>query len=117
MEFQYLFWICPNISENSLKKQLFEILNIHMDKYLLLFKLSFFQLLIKGQPVGGGERERKKSVKSESDEIIVEFPFVLRRGHIISSNISDKIAFKIELQREMNPCLSYTLMKYPQGLK
>lgn len=111
MEFQYLLWICSNISEWSLKKQLFEVFNIHMDKYLLPLKLSFLQLLIKGYLVQ--KKEIKNTIKSESYKIIVQFYFVLR-GCIIFSNVSDKIAFKTERRA---PCLSCTLMKYPQGLK
>lgn len=60
MEFQYLLWICLNISESSLKKQLFEVFDIHMDTYLL-FKKSFLQLLVKKHLV-----QKKKRKKEES---------------------------------------------------
>lgn len=61
VEFQYLLWICSNISESSLKTQLFEIFNIHMDKYLLPFEISFLQLLVKKYLVGGGEQKKEES--------------------------------------------------------
>lgn len=64
MEFQYLLWICLNISESSLKKQLFEVFDIHMDTYLL-FKKSFLQLLVKKHLVQKKKKGRKKKVKSE----------------------------------------------------
>lgn len=75
MEFSYLLCICLNISESSLKKQLFEVFDIHMDKYLLPFKLSFFQLLINEHPVQKKKKKIKKSINSECNEIVVEFYF------------------------------------------
>lgn len=70
--FNYLLWICSNISSSSLKKQLFEVSSIHMDKYLLPFKLSLFPTLNE-QVSGAKKKEMKNWVKSESDKVVAEF--------------------------------------------
>lgn len=67
MEFQYLLWICSNISESSLKTQLFEIFNIHMDKYLLPFEISFLQLLVKKYLVGEKKEEEERGKLNQNE--------------------------------------------------
>lgn len=73
VEFQYLLWICSNISSSCLKKQLLEVSSIHMDKYLLPFRVSFFPTINKWISYAKKKKEMKKTVNSESDKIVMEF--------------------------------------------
>lgn len=75
MEFQYLLWICSNISSSCSKKQLFEVSSFHMDKYLLPFRVSFFPTINKwiSYAKKKKKKEMKKRVNSESDKIVMEF--------------------------------------------
>lgn len=93
-ELQYLLCICSNILESSWKKQLFKVFSIWMYKYLLPFKQSFSQLLLKGHCAQEREEENLNQIK-----LSWNFSFVWR-SPILSPNVSDRTAFKTERQRE-----------------